>query len=149
MTEEIEDTHYNICKEHDMNYLHYVIHTDNYINMPSSDDMKQIVTKDYLLNFKNKLDLVINTIAQSPTISMYSLLDYVALSHVDHGVEALYKLGYHANLDGPPISYYDHGDYGYSMEFYHPGGRSISYYDDDKNNDFTICWFKLKERQEK
>lgn len=48
----------------------------------------------------------------------------------------------------PPTSYYCCGEYGYSMEFYHPDKRSILYYDDGKNDDFTTCWYKLKELQE-
>ena len=28
-----EDTHYNICKQYGMSYLHYIYHTDDYINM--------------------------------------------------------------------------------------------------------------------
>lgn len=50
MSEEIEDIHYNICKQHDMSYLHYVIHNHNYINM-SPEDIKIVFTKRLFIKF--------------------------------------------------------------------------------------------------
>ena len=71
-----------------------------------------------------------------PGLDCYGLLDYVVLSNVPFGAEALFKLGYRA-------CHAEFSDRCY-VSFYHPNSLNAVHYEDINGHDFCKMWKKLK-----
>lgn len=155
-----EDRHYNFCLDNQRVYLHYVcpyyqwkdfmtIEALDILEMAMARSIENIA-KSTETNRQRLWDLLPKGVGE------YGLIDYVGISNVPFGPQALIKLGYRNLSHKSPclLSEYlsdtdgviptDHDMNTHGMYFTHPSklNRPI-FYEDYHNHDFCRLWYKM------
>ena len=134
--------HYELCEKYGMSYLHYIWPTDH-LDM-NQEELDMHVTMDSLTTLKEKWEIIIKNVASSkccikcgikclPNQEIgFGLLDYIVLSNVPYGVDALFNLGFRTCLDV------------YIRNFYHPDKKEPIIYEGKK---FMKAWDLLRTKE--